>query len=265
MKGLLSVSFGTSHAGTRERTLDAVEAKLRESFPDWAFYSAWTSSRIVGKTRERGEWHDTLDEALDRLSADGVDDLAVSTTCLLQGGEMAKTTNAVRKWAAAQGRSAHLATPLLGSKEDRRAMARIVCDEFSFVGQSDALLFMGHGSSKADNSVYDDVQHELRALGRERFFVATVEGLPLFQDVLPCIKACGAQRVYLAPFMMVAGDHALNDLAGEAEDSWASRLKAEGLRVEVVLKGLGEYAGVQELVCSHVREALAIREVSLRG
>ena len=265
MRGLLSVCFGTSHADTRERTIDAIEASLQREFPDRAFYSAWTSSRIVAKTRERGELHDTLDEAFSRLDADGVNDLVVSTMCLMPGKEMAMIARGVEVWANSHGHSAYLADPLLATEGDRRAVARIVRDEFSFVGDDDALLLMGHGCADVDSDVFSNLQSELHAQGRRRFFVATVEGAPSFEDALPLIDACGAQRVYVAPLMIVAGDHAKNDMAGAGEDSWASRLRASGKQVEVVMKGLGEYEGIHQLVCDHVREALMIREVALRG
>ena len=265
MRGLLSVSFGTSHADTRERTIDAIEEKLRAEFPDRAFYSAWTSGIIVAKVRKRGELHDTLDEAFARLDADGVDDLIVSTMCLMNGEEMGKINKAVEEWVARGRRSAYTADPLMASGADKRAIARVICDEFSHLSDEDALLLMGHGSEWGDNNVYNALQAELHALGRPRFFVATVEGVPTFEDVLPLVQASGAQRVHLAPLMIVAGDHAKNDLAGEGGDSWASRLAARGFQVETVLRGLGEYAGIQQLVCDHVNDALVVSEVALRG
>ena len=272
MRGMLFVSFGTSHAETRVKTIDAIEARVREEFPNCTPYSAWTSGRIIEKVKaERGEHHDTLDEALARMADDGVDDLVVVTTCLLRGGEMAKIEKAVTAWSEARNCPTWMTDPLLASAGDRAAVARAVCDEFASVPAEDALLLMGHGSSekgidlKAANAVYRKIQDELHALGRTRFFVATVEGEPTFDDVWPLVEACGAQRVYLAPLMIVAGDHAKNDLAGDDADSWASRIAAHGLQVEPVLKGLGEYAGIQQLVCDHVQETLTIREVYLRG
>ena len=271
MKGLLSVSFGTSYEATRAKTIDAVEAKLKAKFADRAFYSAWTSGRIIAKVRaERGEEHFTLDEALARLSADGVDDLLVTTMCLMRGHEMAKVTGAVRAWAdEGEGRIAHMAEPLLADGGDRAAMAKVLCEEFAAVPEDEALLLMGHGSQDAPaehegepydaNAVYGQIQDELAARGRTRFFVATVEGKPEFGDALAALEACGATRVHLAPFMIVAGDHATNDLAGDDEDSWKSMLEARGYETKVTLRGLGEYAGVHELICEHAREALAAR------
>lgn len=267
MKALLSVAFGTSFAATREKTIDAVEAKLAAAFSERIFYSAWTSGRIVAKLRaERGEHHDTLPEVFARLSADGVDDLVVASMCLMHGNEMRKIRDAACEWVGAEpGRVARVAAPLLDSAADRAVLARAVCEEFSQVPETDALLLMGHGSQDAPreragrpfdaNAVYAEVQQVLHELGKRRFFVATVEGAPVLEDAFGWLEECGAARVHLAPFMMVAGDHATNDLAGKDADSWKSRLEARGFQTEVVLRGLGEYAGVQQLVCEHARDA----------
>ena len=272
MRALLSVSFGTSYVDTREKTIDAVEADLRAEFPEWKFYSAWTSGRIIEKVaEERGEQHDTLEEAFAKMSADGVDDLIVSTMCLMKGGEMAKVARATEEWMAAGERAAYVADPLLATARDRRRVAEALCEVFEDISDEDAFLFMGHGTHpnaaprKNVNDVYARIQDEFHALGRTKFFVATVEGEPTFEDALEPILASGAKCVFLSPLMIVAGDHAKNDLAGESDDSWANRLRAQGLRTQAVMRGMGEYEGIRKLVCTHVREALMIREVSLRG
>lgn len=266
MRALLSVSFGTSYEETRVKTIDAIEAKLREEFCDFEFYQAWTSPRIIERVKsERGEHHDTLDEAFERMSADGVNDLVVSTMCLMQGGEMAKIERAAQTWASVKGRSMCVSSPLLASSTDRKEMARVICDEFADVAPHDVLLLMGHGSSQAPNGVYSQIQDEFHSLGRTRFFVATVEGAPTFEDVYPRVELAKPTCVHLAPLMIVAGDHAKRDLAGADERSWASMLATRGFNTNVVMRGLGEYSGIQELVCRHVRDALVLREVSLRG
>lgn len=266
MRGLLSVSFGTSHEDTRVKTIDAVDTLLRKGFPDFAFYSAWTSGHIIAKVKaERNECHDTLAEAFERLTADGVVDLLIATSCLMKGGEMAKVESAAKEWMAAGGRSAHVSRPLLATSEDRRIVANAILAEFSDVPEKDALLLMGHGSTVASNDVYGELQSALHVLGRKRFFVATVEGEPTFEDVLPFIISSKAQRVWLAPLMFVAGDHAKNDLAGDGPDSWKNRIEAKGLETEIALKGLGEYEAIRQLICDHVKDALVLQEVSLRG
>ena len=257
MKGLLSVSFGTSYADTRAKTIDAIDAKLAAAFPDRAFYSAWTSPRIMAKVlAERGEHHDSLDEAFARMSADGVDDLVVATMCLMRGGEMRKIEEAAGAWAAAGDRTLRVARPLMSTPADHEAAAQAIADEFVEVGDDEAVLLMGHGSPHGPNDLYLSVQEALRELGKRNFFVATVEGEPAFDDVLPLIETSGAARVHLAPFMIVAGDHARNDMAG-GDDSWAARLAACGVEPVVVMKGLGEYAAIQQLAVDH---ALAAQE-----
>ena len=270
MNGLLLVSFGTSRAETREKTIDVIESRIRAEFPEFAFYTAWTSGRIVKKVRtERGEHHDTLEEAFARLTADGVDDLIVVTTCLMQGGEMAKITKAVNDWIAGGKRAAVTTVPILWSVYDRRAVARVIRDEFADVPTEDVVLLMGHGTKGGPvygaNLVYGDVEAELLALGCDNVFVATVEGRPDFEEVWPHIKSRNPKCVHLAPLMLVAGDHAINDMSGEDEDSWESKLNARGMRTEVRLKGLGEYEGIRELICEHAHDALMMREVALRG
>ena len=267
MKGLLSVSFGTSYEETRKKTIDVVDDLLARAFPDCAFYSAWTSGRIVARIRsERGEHHDTLEEAFDRLDADGIDDLVVATMCLMQGHEMAKVTRFVREWEqASEGRRAHIANPLLTDEVDRQMLAEAIVDEFAGLASEEALLLMGHGChvpvvgsdgrSYDANAVYGQMQDALHALGRPKFFVATVEGTPTFDDALALIRKSGVMRVHLAPFMIVAGDHAQNDLVSDDEDSWKSMLEAQGFQVSVTLRGLGEYAAVQQLVVDHAKKA----------
>lgn len=258
MKALLSASFGTSHEQARRLAIDVIEEMLCGEFPDRAFYSAWTSSCVAAKVRdERGEHHDTLDEAFARISADGVDDLVVSTTCIVQGCEMSKIVTAARAWEAEGGRRVRIAKPLLATAQDCRRAALAMCDEFPEIADDEALLFMGHGTSCGSNEPYAELQRQLRELGLQRAFVATLEGTPTLEDVVPMMAESGAMRVRLAPFTIVAGDHARNDLAGSDDGSWACQLGLRGFDVESVLRGLGEYAGIRGLVRDHVRDALS--------
>ncbi|MBR0405128.1 MAG: sirohydrochlorin cobaltochelatase [Eggerthellaceae bacterium] len=260
MKGLLSVSFGTSYEETRAKTIDVVDGKLAVAFPDRAFYSAWTSGIIVAKVRkERGETHNTLDEAFARLTEDGIDDLVVATMCLTNGHEMRKIAQHVETWVhGAEGRTACLAEPVLSSEADRKALAAALGEEFADVPEDEVVLLMGHGSPGGPNEVYSQVQDELASLGNTRFVMGTVEGEPTFEDALEQIEASGARRVHLAPFMVVAGDHARNDLAGEDDDSWKSMLEARGYETVVTLRGLGELEAYHELVCVHAQKALIV-------
>ena len=259
MKALLSVSFGTSYATTREKTIDAIDAQLAAAYPERAFYTAWTSGIIVRKVRaERDEHHDTLDEAFARLSADGVDDLLIATSCLLDGHEMAKIEKAALAWAAEDGRAVRIARPILAVDTGSKELAEVIRDEFSAEVGDGALLLMGHGSPGGPNHVYEQIQVELHALGCAKFFVATVEGTPTFDDVVGDVVSSGASRICLAPLMIVAGDHANNDLAGDEEDSWKSMLEARGLATRPILRGLGEYADVRSLIVKRAQAAVDI-------
>lgn len=251
MRGLLCASFGTSYAQTRMKTIDAVEHRLTEAFPERAFYSAWTSNRIIEKVRnERGEQHDTLEGALARISADGITDLLVATMCLMPGNEWNKISAAVRSWTSeAPGRTARVAMPLLATERGRHSVAQAICDEFAQLGVDEALVLMGHGSRHESNEVYRAMRAELAAMERPLFYVATVEGEPSFNEVLAEIRERNIKRTFLAPLMIVAGEHATRDLAGSGQTSWKSILAADGIHAEAVLKGLGEYNGVQKLVC----------------
>ena len=267
---LLFTTFGTSHAHTRARTIDAIEERLIAEFPQRMPYSAWTSERIVTRVRnERGECHDTLDEAFARLESDGVDDVVVATTCLVPGHEMHKVEEAATRWVQKPGRVARLAAALLATPDDCGVLAKVVCEEFSEIPTDEALLLMGHGSPDGPNCVYAWVREALVQLGRPLFFVGTVAGRPTFDETLIDIESSGVRRVHLAPLMIVAGDHATNDLAGADDDSWQSALRSRGYQTQAHLRGLGEYPGVQQMICDHARNARllepAIQERSARG
>lgn len=256
MQALLSVSFGTSHADTRAKTIDAIEAELAAAFSDRAFYTAWTSPRIIAKVAdERGEHHDSLEEAFARMAEDGVDDVIVATMCLMRGHEMAKVARIASAWAADGERTVRMAEPLLSGEGDIAALADVVAAELAFVPAGSAIVLMGHGSPNGPNEIYGKIQECFDAIEAGRFYVATVAGEPAFADVLPRVVASGAKSVCLVPLMVVAGDHAKTDMAGARDDSWASQLAACGIMVEVVLRGLGEYAGVRQMACDHAREA----------
>ncbi len=258
-KALLCVSFGTSVASTREKTLDVIEADLQQRFPDRAFYRAWTSGVIAKKVRAQGVVRETLDEAFGRMSADGVDDVLVAVTCLMHGGEMCKTEAALSGWLEQDpARSARMATALLETPADCQIMADAVMGEFADMPSEDALLLMGHGSSSGPNEVYNLIQDALQQM-RPLCFVSTVEGVPAFEDTLEQVVASGARCVHVAPLMVVAGEHALADMAGEGDGSWVNRLRSRGMRAKAVLRGLGEYESVRNIICQHARDARPCR------
>ena len=250
---ILVVSFGTSYRETREKTIGAIENYTQEAFPDWEVRRAFTSRIILKKLRERdGLVMDDPAAALEKAVRSGVRRLLVMPTHLMDGKEYHMLEEAVQKY---EGRfeSCAVSAPLLSKTSDFERLAAAVEEELlPRMGKDEAAVIMGHGTDAASNAVYA----KLQTLLKDRIFVATVEGTPTLEDILPLLKDSGAKRALLSPLMIVAGDHAVNDLAGEEEDSWKSVLEKEGYRVSALLKGLGEYEKVRQLFADHVREAM---------
>ena len=255
MKGLLVVSFGTSFEGVAERTIGAIERSLATAFPDRTLYSAWTSKFICAKVeRETGVHHMQVDEACAALAADGVDDLLVQPTFLMQSHEYELMLEGLRQ-AAGGIAQVRVGDTLLASDDDCIKLTRAIAETLPDVADDDALVLMGHGSD-AGNEVYASMQGACWLAGHRNYIVGTVEGTPDFDDVKAKVAALKPARAWLAPFMIVAGDHANNDLAGDEPDSWKSQLEAAGCPCIPVLRGLGEYPQVQDLFIEHARRAL---------
>ena len=257
-KALLVVSFGTSFADVADRTIGAVERALAASFPERTLYNAWTSKFICAKVeRETGVHHMQVEEACAAMIAAGVDDLLVQPTFLMQSHEHELMLENLR--AAVEADDAvrvRIGDTLLASADDCAQLAQAVIEAFSDVADDEALVLMGHGSDTG-NEVYARMQEAFDAAGHKNIIIGTVEGVPDFDAVRAAAADLAPKRVWLAPFMIVAGDHANNDLAGEEPDSWKSQLEADGFACEAVLRGLGEYSQVQSLFVEHAQRALA--------
>ena len=256
-QAILVVSFGTSYNDSREKTIGAVERAVAEAFPAYEVRRAFTSQRIIDKLKKRDQRSiDNLKEALDRAAADGIKSLIVQPTHLMDGFEYMDVKAEVE---ANQGRFERLAlgAPLLASEADLDAVIRAMAGELG--GYDDgktALCLMGHGTDAASNQVYQKMQDRMIAGGYANYYIGTVEAQPDLQAV---IEKLGAQKHYqravLQPRMVVAGDHANQDMAGEEEDSWKSRLERAGYQVECRIRGLGEVEAIWKLYVAHVREA----------
>jgi len=251
-KALLVISFGTSYAQTRERTIGVIERKLAERFPDRDVRRAWTSNFIIKKVaKTEGLAIDTPEEALQKLADAGVTDVIVQPTHLSDGYENRRMLEIVRTFADRFERIA-VGRPLLDTEEDRERVAKIMR---TLCRDDEALLLMGHGSEKHPVPVYEQLQDSLADAGADNVFVGTVEGTPAFKEAKALLDQSGYRKVTLAPLMIVAGDHAVNDLAGDAPDSWQKQLEAVGYTTEVILAGLGEYEEIQDMFAEHAEHA----------
>lgn len=256
--GLLVVSFGTSCFETRALTIEAIERELSAAFPERGFYRAWTSGFIRKKLKaSEGLSIDSVPEAMERMLADGVSDLLVQPTHMMAGEEFTSVIDDIKAFRERFSRVC-VGEPLLASQEDIRRLAGTLEELFGGIGDDEMLALMGHGSSFVTANPYEKLNEVFAQDGFERFRVGTVEFEPGFAPILDAARLRRPGKIHLAPLMVVAGDHALNDMAGGEEDSWSSRLKAEGFEVISVLKGMGEYASVREMYVSHANEAKRI-------
>lgn len=257
-KALLVVSFGTSVAETRKKTIEALEAELSAAFPDRTFYRAWTSGVIRKKLlKTENMIVDSMDEALDRMAADGTTDLLVQPTHMLTGEEYMKVVNAVRA-NAGRFQKVSMGAPLLETPQDLQALADAMKAAFPDLKNDQMLVWMGHGSEQIKDNVYIRLNELFASEGPDNMIVGTVEYEPGFESVLDRIRERKPRQVLLAPMMVVAGDHALNDMSGDEPDSWKSRVAALGAEPVCILRGMGEYESVRAMYVDHARKAKAI-------
>ena len=256
-QAVLVVSFGTSYPETMEQNIEVLEREIGAAMPGWALRRAFTSGMIIKKLRERdGLEIDSVPAALRRLHVEGYDTVLIQPTHILNGDEYDKLRAQAEEFGESF-KSLSFGAPLLTLSEDYKALAAAVMTEIPAPAEDEAVVFMGHGSEHSANSAYALFEYTLRDLGHRRAFVGTVEGYPELDEVRSRLSEHPAvRRVRLYPLMIVAGDHATNDMASEEEDSWRSRLEAAGYEVECVLRGLGEYAAVREIFVAHAQAAV---------
>ena len=257
-KGLMVVSFGTSVEETRERTIGAIERSLAEAFPEYKLYRAWTSGVIRRKLMKTVGLHiDSVEEALERMAADGVEEVLVQPTHLLDGEENRLMTEAVQ---AAAGRfsAVRIGAPLLVTPADLEALADAAAEICPELEPDQLFAWMGHGSSELKENVYVALNELFAREGRGNMVVGTVEFEPGFAPIEDCIREKKPAKVYLAPLMVVAGDHAVNDMSGDEEDSWKSLVAKLGAEPACILKGLGEFEAIRRLYVRHAQNAAAL-------
>ena len=254
---LLVVSFGTSFNDSRRLTIGAIEGSLAESFPDWSVRRGFTSQIIIDHVLSRdGVAIDNVSEALNRAADNGVKTLVVQPTHLMDGFEYNDLVDELAGFADAFEAIA-VGEPLLSSEEDFAAVAEAIVQATAEYDDGEtAICFMGHGTEAESNGVYAKMQQVLSEAGYDNYFIGTVEAEPSVEDLLAAVQAGDYKRVVLRPLMIVAGDHANNDMAGDEEDSWKSVFESAGYEVECVLSGLGELEAIRDLFVQHAQAAM---------
>ena len=268
---LLVVSFGTSFNDSRVADIKGIEDALQEANPDWSVRRAFTAQIIINHIQARdGEKIDNMTQALDRAVANGVKNLVVQPTHLMHGAEYDEMCEAIEAYRS-------IAEPMLGEvgsdatviNADKEAVAKAITaaavadagfeslDAAKDAGT--AFVFMGHGTAHVAKVTYSQMSTQMQTLGYENVFIGTVEGEPeetSCEAVIEAVKAAGYTNVVLRPLMVVAGDHANNDMAGSEDDSWKTMFEAAGFTVDCQIAGLGEIADVQALYVAHTKAAI---------
>lgn len=255
-KAVLVVSFGTSHEDTREKTIDVLEQRIAEACPDSRMYRAWTSGMIIDKLRKRDGYEvDTVEAAVRRMLADGVTQVTVQPTHIVNGIENDRMKRDVLVYGESFERI-RFGTPLLTEELDSERVITGMMEAFAELAPDTALIFMGHGTTHYANAIYAALDYKFKDMGYPNVFVGTVEAYPSLETLKRMVKEGGYRRVILTPFMIVAGEHAKHDMASDDEDSWKCQFEAEGLEVTCVMKGLGEYEAIRRIFQEHAKAAV---------
>ena len=276
---LLVVSFGTSFNASRAADIKGIEDALQAAYPDWSVRRAFTAQIIINHVQARdGEKIDNMQQAMDRAVANGVKNLVVQPTHLMHGAEYDEMMEMIDSYRD-KFESVAVAEPLLGEvgadaaviNSDKEAVAKAITaaavKDAGFdsldaaAAEKTAFVFMGHGTSHTAKVSYSQMQTTMQTLGYDNVFIGTVEGEPeetACENVIEAVKAAGYTKVILRPLMVVAGDHANNDMAGADDDSWLSQFKASGAfeEVDTQIAGLGEVADIQQLYVAHTKAAV---------
>lgn len=251
-KALLCVSFGTSYPETLNKTIGAIERTLAEAFPDYEVRRAFTSGMIIRKiARLDGVRIDDVPGAMQKLAEEGFREVLVQPTHFMPGYEYDKAAAAVRAFGGKYDKLS-LGKPLLWDNTDRKALAQILTELSD--AKDTATVWMGHGTEHGANAVYT----ELQSLVPSNCVIGTVEAAPTLEDALTRVKGTGLHRVILRPMMMVAGDHATNDMAGDDHDSWKTVFAREGFDVTCIREGLGQVPAIRSMFVAHARQAEAV-------
>lgn len=276
---LLVVSFGTSFNASRAADIKGIEDALQAAYPDWSVRRAFTAQIIINHVQARdGEKIDNMQQAMDRAVANGVKNLVVQPTHLMHGAEYDEMMEMIDSYRD-KFESVAVAEPLLGEvgadatviNSDKEAVAKAITaaavKDAGFdsldaaAAEKTAFVFMGHGTSHTAKISYSQMQTTMQTLGYDNVFIGTVEGEPeetACENVIEAVKAAGYTKVVLRPLMVVAGDHANNDMAGADDDSWLSQFKASGAfeEVDTQIAGLGEISDIQQLYIAHTKAAI---------
>ena len=260
-KAIIVASFGTSYNETRAKTIDRIEQDIADNFPDWDVRRAFTSRMIIRKLEKRdGLKIDYIDEAIERLIDEGYTEVIIQPTLVMNGEEYEDIYHISHRYKGSFEKMS-IGTPLLSLERDFDEMTDIIINEFrdeskGVCDNDSALVLMGHGTEHYANGAFPELQLKLFLSDCKDVVITTVEGFPGFKDLERMVGDIECKDVALLPLMLVAGDHAINDMAGDEPDSLKSILEGLGYDVHPIIKGIAEYESVRRMFVRHVREAM---------
>ncbi len=263
-KAILVVSFGTTFDDTRKVTIDAVADKVKATFPDYEVRQAYTSRIIIKKLMDRDNRQvDTEKQALEKLKAEGYSEVIVQPLHMEAGDEYDKVLKIVDSHVKAKsfdritvGRPVLYFTGQEEKPDDYALAIGAIKTQLPKLGKKEAVALMGHGGPHPSNTAYAALQLKLQDAGLSNVYVFTVDAYPTIENVIAKAKADKVEKITLMPLMVVAGDHANNDMAGDEPDSYKSQLIKAGFKVETYLHGMGENKGIQDIYVQHVKDAI---------
>lgn len=254
-KAVLVVSFGTSFEETRSKTIEKCEEKIKKALEGYDFFRAYTSEMIIKKLAQRDHVYiDTAREALNKIYELGYEEVLIQSLHIICGDEFDKMKEQIAEFEG-KFKSLKIGRPLLREIEDYQKAAWATLRECPELQAHEAIVFMGHGTPHPVFGAYCALEYAFWEQ-KAKAYVGTVEGYPTLEHVIDKLKEDEIKTVYLMPFMLVAGDHAINDMASDEEDSWKMRLTESGFGVNIILKGLGENSYIQDIFVEHAKECV---------
>lgn len=249
-KAIIVVSFGTTYTAA-QKAIKQIEQKLADAFQDYDFYRAFTSKCVIRKlAQNQGIYVETPLELLEKLHNQGYEEILCQSLHVINGIEYDYMIADLQKYVD-KFKEIKIGKPLLTCEEDYITCAEFLGRHLPTLEDDEAIILMGHGTEHFANGAYCQLENTFHYLGHENVYVGTVEGFPALDYVLKEICQKSIRRIYLTPFMIVAGDHAQVDLAGDGEEAWKTILEKSGYQVEVIMRGLGEYEEIGDLFVAH--------------
>lgn len=254
-KGIILTSFGTTYQKTLEKNIESLENLVEEKYgEEFLVLRAFTSRIVAKRLAERGYHVDNPSQALEKMKAEGIEEIYIQPSLIIEGHEYEKIGREVAGFLEKNPDfKIKIGLPLLSSDEDY--LETIKSLDLDYPGEDEAIIFMGHGSNHYADIAYEKFENALRNSGYKNIYVGTVEGSIELEDVLEKLGE-GVKKIELRPFMLVAGDHATNDMASGEEDSWKSILEAKGYEVDAKLVGLGEFEGIRNIFLEHLKDLM---------